>query len=272
MFQHGGLKNITLCGRQISLSEPGLERCSQICIHQAETHLFSKQLGRLTANIEILPMCYGYTYLPNNKTCYISRKMSEANFISDRSFKNQWKSALTGEPQCVKNRKQSFLKLNESLVNTQHICQFSHRDFTNSRLQTRCTAKYFAYTRPLTNLKEYFELQVLKLYEVTIKTTFKRSITLTSAVNETVLNLLTNLALKSGTSLINNFINGIGLKTSDMLKQSLKKLEEAGFKGEMITKEIPTQANFTLFNYSLVSESFSTLQLLSNQDKDIFIR
>ena len=54
-----------------------------------------------------------------------------------------------------------------------------------------------------------------------------------------------------------------------MLKQSLKKLEEAGFKGEMITKEIPTQANFTLFNYSLVSESFSTLQLLSNQDKDI---
>ena len=54
-----------------------------------------------------------------------------------------------------------------------------------------------------------------------------------------------------------------------MLKQSLKKLEEAGFKGEMITKEVPTQANFTLFNYSLVSESFSTLQLLSNQDKDI---
>ena len=95
---------------------------------------------------------------------------------------------------------------------------------------------------------------------------------MTSALTETVLNLLTNLALKSGTSLINNFINGIGLKTSDMLKQSLKKLEEAGFKGEMITKEVPTQANFTLFNYSLVSESFSTLQLLSNQDKDIFIR
>ena len=53
-----------------------------------------------------------------------------------------------------------------------------------------------------------------------------------------------------------------------MLKQSLKKLEEAGFKGEMITKEVPTQANFT-FTYSLVSESFSTLQQLSNQDKDI---
>ena len=271
-LRHGGLKNIALYGRQISVSEPGLERCSQICAHQAKTHLFSKQLAKLTANIEILPMCHGYTYLPHNKTCYISRKMSEANFISDLSFKNQWESALTGEPQCLKSRKQSFLKLNKSLVNTQNICQFSHRDFTNSKLQTRCTAKYFAYTRPLTNIKEqlkYFKLQVLKLYEISIKTTFKRSITLTSVLAETVLKLLTNLALKSGTSLINNFINGIGLKTSDMLKQSLKKLEEAGFKGELITKEFPMQVNFTLFNYSLVSEAFSTLQLLSKQDKDI---
>ena len=271
-LRHGGLKNINLYGRHIGLTEPGLERCSQICAHQAATHLFSKQLAKLTANIEILPMCHGYTYLPHNKTCLISRKMTESNFISDLSFENHWKSALTGEPHCVKTRKQAFLKLNASLVNTQNICQFSHRDFTNSKLQTRCTAKYFAYSRPLINIKEqlkYFKAQVLKLYEVKLRSSVKRSITLTSALAETVLKLLTNLALKSGTSLISNFINGIGLGTSDMLKQSLQKLERAGFKGELITKEIPTQTNFSLFNYSLVSEAFYTLQLLSKQDKDI---
>ena len=80
---------------------------------------------------------------------------------------------------------------------------------------------------------------------------------------------MSNLALKSGTSLISNFVNGIGLQTSDMLKQSLQKLERAGFKSELIAKNIPIQTNFTLFNYSLVSSAFTKLQVLSKQDKDI---
>lgn len=270
-LRHGGLNNMKLYGRQISVTEPGLERCSQICAHQASTHIFSTQLAKLTEDIEILPICHGFTYLPVNKTCYVSRKMTEAHFISHLSFKDDWRAALTGEPHCVKNREQAFLKLNTSLVSTSHICQFSHRDFTNSKLQTRCTAKYYSYSRPLLNIKEqikYFKTQVLKLYEVKSKHKFKRAITLPGALTETVLSFLSNLALRTGTSLINNFVNGLGLKTIDMLDKSLKKLEQAGFKSELITN-MPKQDNFTLFNYTLVSKAFTSLQMLSNLDKDI---
>ena len=68
---------------------------------------------------------------------------------------------------------------------------------------------------------------------------------------------------------ISNFTNGTGLRTSDMLKKSLQKLDRAGFKDELIAKNTPIQTNFTLFNHSLVSSAFTKLQVLSKQDKDI---
>jgi hypothetical protein len=151
------------------------------------------------------------------------------------------------------------IKVNKKLVNAFSICSFAKQPIVfQQNLNVRCDELYNKLRTPLIELNFFLNIHGLDYHKKS-----KRSIL---GITSKIFTILKFISGQAGISIIPDFINGIGLKPSQILLKIGTELGLAGF-NQLLVKPKPDKIRQQLSNIDSILAGFQKLQNVNNQDR-----
>ena len=141
--------------KQVAVSEPALERCSEICKAQNIQYLHSSKINQITtANITAFD-CQMFAYSLSNSTCWIKYNAGRTEFRDVEKYTTFDGLSVTGDPNCRSRYAKGYpqILVNGVLTDARKVCKFASQTVVFQDMLYRCLGLYNELSFPLNQLQ-----------------------------------------------------------------------------------------------------------------------
>ena len=140
---------------EISVSEPAVERCSDICSSMNIKYMYAGKINQLTSSNLSVADCQLFSYALGNATCYIKNSASRQDFRNVEKWSTFDGLAVTGSNNCISRYSKGFpqILVNDQLQDARKICIFAPKTVMFEDRLFQCLGLYNELLFPLNQLQ-----------------------------------------------------------------------------------------------------------------------
>ena len=141
--------------REIHVSEPALEKCSDICKAMNVKHQYANKINQLTASNLTLFDCQLFTYSLSNATCWIKYNAERQIFRNIEKYTTFDGLSVSGDYNCKSKYSKGFpqILVNNEVIDARKVCHFAPKTMMFKDMLYRCFGLYNELLFPLNQLQ-----------------------------------------------------------------------------------------------------------------------